>query len=176
MSSLSSVEKVSHGEMRAELITILSDGILRCPSKGKVGRGNRQPQSSTESVEGALELSSKSGLSATSPLKAAKGSLGRLLRTVSQWRSPLRTKSQTWGTSRSALYASDNARSFAKTPKLAGSDGSSNASPLSFTPTKKMTSCSEPVQLDRDDELSFHSGIDNTPRGHPLGSSCHQAS
>jgi hypothetical protein len=63
MSPPRSVEKMSPEEMRTELVSLLSDGVLRYLAKRKVDRGHRQPQFSAESVEGALEVSSKPGLS-----------------------------------------------------------------------------------------------------------------
>ena len=68
MSPPRSVEKMSSEEMRAELVSLLSDGVLRYLAKRKVDRGHRQPQFSVESFEGALEVSSKPGLSVTNPV------------------------------------------------------------------------------------------------------------
>jgi hypothetical protein len=63
MSPPRSVEKMSPEEMRAELVSLLSDGVLRYLAKRKVDRGQHQSQFSAESVEGALEVFSKPGLS-----------------------------------------------------------------------------------------------------------------
>ncbi len=68
MSPPRSVEKMSREEMRVELVSLLSDGVLRYLAKRKVDRGHRQPKFSAESVEGALEVSSKPGLSVTNPV------------------------------------------------------------------------------------------------------------
>ena len=68
MSPPKSVEKMSPEEMHAELVSLLADGVLRYLAKRKVDRGHRQPQFSAESVEGALEVSSKPGLSVTNPV------------------------------------------------------------------------------------------------------------
>jgi len=63
MSSPKSVEKMSPVEIRTELVSLLADGVLRYLAKRKVDRGHHQPQFSVESVEGALEVSSKPWLS-----------------------------------------------------------------------------------------------------------------
>jgi len=68
MSSPKSLEKMSSEEMRAELVSLLADGVLRYLSQRKVERGHRQPHFSADSVEGALELSSQPGLSVTRPV------------------------------------------------------------------------------------------------------------
>ncbi len=68
MSPPRSVEKMSPEEMRAELVSLLADGVLRYLAKRKVDRGHRQTQFSAESFEGALEVSSKPGLSVTNPV------------------------------------------------------------------------------------------------------------
>jgi hypothetical protein len=51
MSPPKSVERMSPQEMRAELVSLLSDGVLRYLAKRKVDRGHRQPPFSAESVE-----------------------------------------------------------------------------------------------------------------------------
>jgi len=68
MSPPKSVENMSPEEMRAELVSLLADGVLRYLAKRKVDRSRRNPQFSAESVEGALEVSSKPGLSVTNPV------------------------------------------------------------------------------------------------------------
>ena len=68
MSPPKSVEKMSPEEMRAELVSLLADGVLRYLAKRKVDRGQHKSQFSAEYVEGALEVSSKPGLSVTNPV------------------------------------------------------------------------------------------------------------
>ncbi len=68
MSPPNSIEKMSSEEMRAELVSLLSEGVLRYLAKRKVDRGHRQPKFSAESVEGALEVSSNPGLCVTNPV------------------------------------------------------------------------------------------------------------
>ncbi len=63
-----SVEKNSPGEMRAELVSLLSDCVLRYLAKREIDHGHRQPQVSVESVEGAHEVSSKPRFSVTIPV------------------------------------------------------------------------------------------------------------
>lgn len=63
-------EKMSPEEIRAELVSLLADGVLRYLAKRKVDRGQRNPQFSADSVERALELSSEPGLSVTNPVNA----------------------------------------------------------------------------------------------------------
>ena len=68
MSPPKSVEKMSLEEMRAEIVSLLAEGVLRHLAQRKVDRGLRQPQFSVESVEEALEVSPKPGLSVTNPV------------------------------------------------------------------------------------------------------------
>jgi hypothetical protein len=68
MSPPKSVKEMSPEEMRAELVSLLADGVLRYLPKRKVDRGHHQPQFSAESVEGAIEVSSKPRLSVTNPV------------------------------------------------------------------------------------------------------------
>lgn len=70
MSPPKSVEKMSPEEMQAELVSLLSDSVLRYLARHKVDRGQRYPQFSADSVERALELSSRPGLSVTNPVNA----------------------------------------------------------------------------------------------------------
>jgi hypothetical protein len=56
---------MSPEEMRAELVSLLSDGVLRYLTKRKVDRGHRRPQFSEESVDGAF------GAASTSAFKCA---------------------------------------------------------------------------------------------------------
>lgn len=63
MSPPKSIEKMSLKEVRAELVSLLADGVLRYLAKRKVDRGHHQPQFSVEFVEGPLEVSSIPGLS-----------------------------------------------------------------------------------------------------------------
>lgn len=54
---------MSPEEMRTELVSLLLDGVLRYLAKRKVDRSQSHPQFSAESIEGALKVSSKPGLS-----------------------------------------------------------------------------------------------------------------
>jgi len=62
MSPPRSLEKMSAAEMRAELVSLLSDGVLRYLAKRKVDRVQREPQFSAEFVEDAI-----AALAAASP-------------------------------------------------------------------------------------------------------------
>lgn len=59
---------MSPEQMHAELVSLLLDGVLGYAAKRKVDRSHRRSQFSGESVEGAIEVSSKPGLFVTNPV------------------------------------------------------------------------------------------------------------
>jgi len=73
MPPMKNVDKMSPDELRAELVSLLADGVLRYLAKRKVDRGQRNTQVSADSAECRLELSSKPGLAVTQPVNARSG-------------------------------------------------------------------------------------------------------
>jgi hypothetical protein len=73
MPPMKNVDKMSPDELRAELVSLLADGVLRYLAKRKVDRGQRNLQVSADSAECRLELSAQPGLSVTKPVNACSG-------------------------------------------------------------------------------------------------------